>query len=406
MNSRLTQVVFFAVAVLLLTGCNLIKTVKVLKKGEVVQKNFREEVSFESRAGLIIVKVNVNGRDYHFIFDSGASNCVTKEVAAELSLKPVINQTAEDAEGKQGGVQFALLNEIKIGKISFTNTAAAIIDLKQVPELACLKVDGLIGGNLMRKVFWQIDYVKQKLVVASCLDSLHVAQDAAVFSFSPLLSGTPVVEVDADGIKSSGNIFDTGSSGSITLSGPTFKKVVKKNAALKYARGAGSNSAGLYGAGNDTEYVAEIKNLNMGTLTLANRAIEFRREKGNLGSDFFKDYIVSLNWKSNKIYFSPQVKEISQWETFGFAALKNGRKLVVTFLFESSPAAEAGVKPGDEILSINGKDYSNLTDEGYCEMVVNRAPWKNEKNLQMVLKTTDGTQKTVTLEKRNLLNTK
>ena len=55
---------------LLFTSCKIIKTIKVLKKGIVAQKNFREEVSFESRAGLIVVKVKVNGKDFTFIYDS------------------------------------------------------------------------------------------------------------------------------------------------------------------------------------------------------------------------------------------------------------------------------------------------------------------------------------------------
>ena len=100
---------------LLFTSCNIIKTIKVLKKGSVAQKNFKEQISFESRAGLIVVKVNINGKEYNFIYDSGATNCVTKELAAALHLKPVVGQTATDSEGKKGGIQFAMINEIKLG---------------------------------------------------------------------------------------------------------------------------------------------------------------------------------------------------------------------------------------------------------------------------------------------------
>jgi hypothetical protein len=390
---------------LLLDSCKIIKTIKILKKGTITQKNFKEQISFETRAGLIVVKVNIDGKDYNFIFDSGATNCVTKELAAALKLKPVVNQTAEDAEGKKGGIQFAMIKELKMGNISFCNTGAAIIDLLAVPELACLKVDGLIGANQMRKCFWQIDYLKQQLTFASNLDSLKVPASASSFSFKPLLTGTPLVEVELEGVKCDGNIFDTGSSGAVTLSAGSFKKVMKKNPAFKHIRGVGSSSSGLYGAGFDTTYMASTT-LKAGTFTAANKVVEFKRDKGNLGSDFFKDYIVTIDWKQNKIWFVPQATESSPWETFGFVALKKQNKLVLTFLFENSPASDAGLNLGDEIVSINEKDFSNLSNEDYCSMIVNQAPWKKENKLLVKFKTKGGMEKTVSLEKRNLLSTK
>jgi hypothetical protein len=387
---------------LLLTSCKIIKTVKVLKKGTVTQKNFKEQISFESRAGLIVVKVNIDGKDYDFIFDSGAANCVTKELADVLKLKPVVDQTAVDSEGKKGGIQFAMIKELKLGNISFCNTAAAIIDLKAVPELACLKVDGLIGGNLMRKAFWQLDYVKQQITFASNIDSLKVPVSASSFSFKPLLSGTPMVDVEVDGVKCDENIFDTGSSGGVTLSAPSFKKIKNKNPNFKYIRGIGSSSAGLYGAGFDTCYYAKVY-FKAGTLILNDHIVEFKRETGNLGSDFFKDFIVTMDWKQNKIWFVPQVKEILHWETFGFVVQKAKNKLTVTFLIENSPASEAGLNLGDEVIFVNEKDYGSMSDEDYCNMVVNHAPWKNEKKLLLKFRTKGGMEKTVALEKRNLL---
>jgi hypothetical protein len=383
---------------LIFTQCKAIKTIKILKKGEVAQKNYKEEVSFESRAGLILLKVQVNKKDYNFIFDSGAPNCVTKELAKELGLIPVVDQKAVDAEGKTGGIEFVQVNEIALGKITFLNTAAAVIDLKQVPELACLKVDGLIGANLMRKACWQLDYVKKTIVFSSSLDSLRVPPAAASMSFSPELSGTPIVEVELENLKVGGNIFDTGSTGNITLSASAFKKLQKQNPSLKYLKGVGSNSAGLYGQGFDTSYLAKT-DLKMGSLPLPGRVVEFKRDKGNLGSDFFREFVVTMDWGKKKIYFVPQPAGAASWKTFGFSSFKNKEKLLVSFLIENSPAALAGLRQGDEILSINGKSYANLSAEEYCGLIVNSAPWLKEDKLQITVKQADGSEKTVTVEK-------
>jgi hypothetical protein len=372
--------------------------------GNAAQKNYKEEIFFESRAGLIVVKVTIGGKEYNFIYDTGAVNAVTKELAEALHLKPILDQTAQDSEGKKGGIKFALIDELKLGKISFLNTSAAIIDLNAVPELACLHVDGLIGANMMRKAFWQINYVKHSLIVASSMDSLSVPENAFSFPFKPVISGTPIVEVELNGIKSKGNIFDTGSTGEITLSSPTFKNVLKQNPGFKYLRGIGSSSAGLYGKGNDTNYMAKTDMLKMGNLLINNRVIEFKRDDGNLGSAFFKDYIVTLDWKQNKIWFAPQPKNEQEWDTFGFSATKDNKKLIVSYLIENSPAALAGIKLGDEVISVNGKNYTNMEVEDYCEMLDKQALWKKEKNMQLVLKNESGIEKIVTLEKKKLFN--
>jgi predicted aspartyl protease len=376
-----------------------------LKKGEVAQKNFKEEIPFETRAGLIVIKATVNNKEYHFIYDTGATNCVTKEVAEELKLKPVIDQTAVDAEGKKGGIQFAMLDEIRLGKISFANTAAAIIDLKAVPELACLGVDGLIGANLMRKACWQIDYVKQTLVFSDDLKSLIVPSNAFSFEFSSLISGTPVVEVEVTGEKSKDNVFDTGSSGEITLSAPTLKNILKKDKSFKFLRGIGSSSAGLYGKGNDTNYIARTENVKMGALTLTNHVVEFKRDKGNLGSGFFKDYVVTMDWNQKKIWFVPQPDTKQKWETFGFGLTKADKKLLVSYLIENSPASLAGIKTGDEVISVNEKDYREISDNDYCDMMVRQSPWKKEKKVQLVIRSAEGNTRTIELEKKNLFET-
>jgi hypothetical protein len=400
---RSILVVLLSASLLLLSSCHLIKTVKVLKQGEVVQKNFVERVNFESRVGLIIMNVKVNGHDYNFIFDSGAVNCVTKEVAKELGLKSVIKQKAEDSEGKTGGIQFAILNEMQIGKVAFKNTSAAIIDLQAVPELACLRVDGLIGANLMRKLFWQLDYAKQTVTFSDHLDSLSVPSDASVIPFTSELSGTPIVEVELDGMKSKDNIFDTGSSGAVSLSGPTFRTYLQKHPDTKYVRGFGSNSAGLYGAGTDTTYAAML-NLKMGSLELKNQLVESKREKGNLGSDFFRDYIVTMDWKSKKIHFVSQGTPATEWETFGFSTNKQDKQLYISFLFENSPAALAGLKRGDKIISIDGIRYDNMSNEDFCNLIVKSAAWKKARVIEITYTSQDGQPKTVQVERKPLLD--
>src|ERR1051326_5573627 len=184
----LTLVFFFS--------CNLIKTIHLLKKGEPSPAHFKEQISFESRAGIIFIKVMIEGKEYNFIFDSGATNAVSLELAEKLKLKPKAHQKAVDFEGKSGMINFAILKNISIGKINFENTGCAIIDLTKVTELKCLGADGLIGANLMKDAVWQIDYKKHTLTFADNVDSLRIPPATPYVPFVPLLSGTPTFKAN------------------------------------------------------------------------------------------------------------------------------------------------------------------------------------------------------------------
>ena len=392
--------------VLLICSCNIIKTVKVLKKGKTGQEHFREMIPFETRAGLIIVEVELKGKKYHFIFDSGATNAVSQEVADELHLKPVLDQTAEDASGIKKGVKFAILDTVKMGHAIFLETAACIIDLKQVPEIACMQVDGLIGANLMRTAKWQIDYVKKEMIVTDAISGLSIPKDASVIPFHPMLSGTPVIEAEIGGLKCGGNIFDLGSTGTVMLTEGFRQKLLKKHDGFPQVKGIGSNSSGLYGMVPDTSYTGRVDHLRTGSLVLDNYVLDFKRSKnGNFGSGLFKDYIVTMDWDQQKIFFQPQPsKKDEKWSTFGFVPLVKDKKFIVSFLYDNSPASMAGMMIGDRVISINGKDFTEVSAEAYCEMIKGNAPWKLEEKMKLVVRPANGgPDKEMVLLKKDIL---
>ena len=78
---------FILLSAIAVSGCGALKVAKLLKQGDVEQPSFTAEIPFEMRMGLVVVKVNINGKDYDFLVDTGAPNLVTKELAAELKLK-------------------------------------------------------------------------------------------------------------------------------------------------------------------------------------------------------------------------------------------------------------------------------------------------------------------------------
>ncbi|HEY1040840.1 MAG TPA: retropepsin-like aspartic protease, partial [Bacteroidia bacterium] len=195
-----------------------------MKRGEVEQKQFKVEVPFEMRLGVIVIKVNINGIDRDFIVDTGAPNVISKELSEELKLTAVTNRKTGDSQGNSSSLSYVEIKKITIGGINFLNTGAAVGDLKQSTEVGCLRVDGFIGANLMRKAIWQFDYTKQLITITSSMDSLEVPANADKINFYSRITGTPLADIEYNGVMDKGVTIDLGSNGDFSSSKRVFDK--------------------------------------------------------------------------------------------------------------------------------------------------------------------------------------
>lgn len=116
----------FCLIVTLFSSCKILQANKLAKGGSVQQDHFLEEIPFEMKMGLIILKVEIAGHLYNFLLDSGAPNIISTELAQQLKLSNLIGTNATDGGGKQSSLSLVSIDTISIGKINFLNTAAII----------------------------------------------------------------------------------------------------------------------------------------------------------------------------------------------------------------------------------------------------------------------------------------
>ena len=85
-------VIYFSLVLLLTSSCFMSKTVQLAKGGELKTTSVYKEFDFEYFKGMIYVPVQIKGKTYNFIFDSGAfMNVISVELAAEQN-KTVVMQ--------------------------------------------------------------------------------------------------------------------------------------------------------------------------------------------------------------------------------------------------------------------------------------------------------------------------
>ena len=357
---------------ILFVGCSLSKTARIMKKGEVVQQEFKVEIPFEYRLGLIVIEVEIDGTEYDFMLDTGAPNVLSTELAWELQLIPVASFKTSDSQGEHSKLEYVLVDQINIGGISFQNTGAAVADLNASNVIGCIKIDGLIGANLMRKAIWEIDYENQKITITNSLSSLDVPDGGKTIPFNQKVSGTPQIEIDLNGQKEKYITVDLGSNGDFDMSLSTYKKLLKNDTLTSTTFGYGRKSSGLYGLSKpDTTKYAIVPDMSFGDIILNNKIVSFQKDKSSLaGTNFFKNYRLIFDWFNEELIMI-ETKEYknTRYDNFGFSPNFSDNKLIIGFLFNQSSADKAGLKLGDQIIGINEKDYREITLDGWCEIL-------------------------------------
>jgi hypothetical protein len=76
--------------------------IKTLNLGKASTKNYLSVVKFEKLRDKLIVPVTIEGRQYRFLFDTGAPNIISQELDSILNLKQIGSIPTSDATGKRG----------------------------------------------------------------------------------------------------------------------------------------------------------------------------------------------------------------------------------------------------------------------------------------------------------------
>ena len=75
--------------------------------------------------GLIIVPVTIKGKQYQFLFDTGAITVFSKELYAEAGLKKITNGNVRDSGSERKKLIFTQVDELVIAGIAFQKIASS-----------------------------------------------------------------------------------------------------------------------------------------------------------------------------------------------------------------------------------------------------------------------------------------
>jgi len=256
----------------------------LMKKGMLNEQAFIDSLDFYLENGAVVVNIkewaSTNAaapKSYRFIIETSGATYFSKKLLAKLAA--VEKLIVEDDKGQKKEIPF-FLTDAKIQNSIFENIAVG--ELSNPPPT----IDGVIGANLMQHCLWQIDYPKRKIYFSNQLAMLPKQAKVYPISFIRNIFRTPCIYLII-------NDFPRRPMAQVSTSKPVTILLDKQFSDLRAAMLFPKDSVGT------------ANKLALGDLLIKNAHTAFSsQQQCYLGSEFFKNYILTIDWGNRKMYVS------------------------------------------------------------------------------------------------------
>ena len=370
---------------------------KAIRSGSVLNEPFIETIKFEENLGLIIVPVEINGKKYRFLWDTGATSSISDELQHEFQFKVVSQGHYVDTDNNRQAIDYVKVDTLRIGDVMFIDQVAFVENFKANPILKCMNLDGIIGGNLMRYCNWTIDYDKDEMIMSSEV-SKDIKENSLSIPFKYDNDLDLLVDIRIGRAKISNIIIDYGSNGSVSFPKRILDFLTEKQIITETFVETGTKNSGLIGkpvevnreyAFTDSLFIGEKVHNDVEVRTGVHALI---------GKKILSRYVVTIDWDDQKLYFNDYSVDLDVNETFGFALGVRGAEIYVQSVTENSDAYLKGLKPEMVVKKLNELDFTKSST--YCDYIdlINSKP----KILYLQYKDENGNLKSVTVESQRL----
>ena len=342
-------------------------------------------IPFELVTRHIVVKVKINdSRPLSFVFDTGDKvGIVDTDVAKELGLKL-------DGQLRVGGAGADSLpgsfvkeaNWSLPGLDGFSQPVSIAIPLRRMAARAGHDFDGIIGSDFIKQYVVEVDYQnrvlklhdKEKFAYSGAGESIPIQLNQMGY---PLLDGE-VTPTSGESIKGK-FVLDLGSSGSLVLMSPVVAQHNLLGNGLKTIKAIGVGGAG----GQSNGQIGRVRSLQIGKFTITNPITLFSEDKagamattqlvGNIGQLIAGKFKVFLDYNHTRIILEANSSFTQPMDraTAGVVLTTEGKDystIRVIDVLENSPAAEAGIRKDDIVLSVDGKPAAELKATKIAEL--------------------------------------
>ncbi|GAA4713269.1 aspartyl protease family protein [Sphingomonas lutea] len=343
------------------------------------------------RGNRIFAAAELNGHPTPVILDTGASaTTIDAAYARSIGLPP---GRKIQGQGAGGAVDAELVSGVtlEIGGMRFEDMTVGVIDLSLVSRGIGRPVNVILGREFFNSAVVSLDWAGRTLTVNSHA-SFRPAAAAAELKLSRK-GPFNTIPVAVAGDKPIQALLDLGNGGNLSLP-RTYWGARADLSRLRYAESRMGGVGGLHAARVTVLPAVGLGNRTFANVpaTLSDSGNDHDPEKmANVGIGLLKQFHVDLDLGRDRIYLTPRRDAPSfERDRSGTRLELVGNRLRVAFVSPQGPAAAAGLKEGDEIVAVDGRQVTASYYQG--------ADWtRGRAGKSVLLERADGSRVTVTL---------
>lgn len=365
------RLTIYTLLFLALTGCGLFNSANIQRdiyRAQLVNAPVNDTIQAQSRMGLMMVYVKVNNypRPLEFIFDTGANLTVLNaNTAKELGLSSDRTMKLGDSQGSAYEVSVINLDSLQLGEGIYTNVLAAIIPFPENSLISCMAKDGILGYHVIRNLQWAY-HPGDTILVGSIEDLLGEREYESIE-----MKGrkAPVLTLDFNGMRYSGVLFDSGSTGGLDL---RKSKILPHLDSKLFVTQIDGTSQGVYGNVVDTVYRVYNDTVRVGNSYLVSNVDFSENVSRKIGMGALGNRHFIIDGRNERLYLGGQELAFQPSRSYGIVPGINDSALYVANLEIGSQAQDDGAEMGKTIQSVNGMTALDIQQApcGYLRMIL------------------------------------
>ncbi|MFO8013645.1 MAG: PDZ domain-containing protein [Phycisphaerae bacterium] len=311
------------------------------------EPNIIARFAFRPDALLIALPVTMDGEEHLFILDTAATWCVFDESLRHRLGDSVGSQVAGTADKP---TRFNLYSppNASLGPIDLGEGGPVVcFDMTMIRYSTGLDVRGIVGMSVLRDYVVQIDPDHSEV---RFLESDHGAYPEWGEAIPlKMRHGAPFVPARLPPDSESEFLLDTAMARSVGLPEPVFDKVVRELDLTTV------DALAATAAGTMFYREARLPVVTVGSFVCEDLILG-RTSVPTLGWGWMRRFRATLDFPGRKMYLVKGTEwgECDEADMSGLHLLRVRGRTVVHTVDEGSPAEEAGIRPNDIILSVNG----------------------------------------------------
>jgi hypothetical protein len=329
------------------------------------EKNFVDTIAVEWTDRHLFVPVEIGGKTYRFLFDSGASQTSLYDDTPFLADCETVGFTvSHDAVAHRDTVQKVQLPPMTLGQLTLTGCQATVVH-----RAVRRNYDGIIGFDIVNKgLAMKID-VQAGHIILTDRHKLMAAEPGFTARYR-LDHFTPAVELTHFDTYREYALFDTGFPGFYTMNRESFDRGTEKSSETLgkqiEGRAMGRWALGHGGAEQRSEVVfLALDSLLLGGFAFCDLHALTTQGDSKLGAQLLERGAVVFLPKRKRLCFQPYNGEarlvVGNRQTEKVVVPDKGRP-VIGLVWERSEAFAEGLREGDVIEKVNGRAITSMAD--------------------------------------------